>query len=402
MPASTLRTLGFLRTWLADTDGGVRREVEIPGVDRTIPASVFLPDDLSRRNAGPILPPDRSYPVWIVLHGVTRPGRKHEQLVRFCGALAGAGAVAVVPEIREWVELCLAPELTVPVIRSTVDWLDRGEAGLVGFSFGAPQALRAAADPRLRERIAGVTGFGGYFDVERTVRFQLTGRHEWRGEEKWLDPDPYGRWIMAANHLTGVAGHEDAVDVARALRRLAAIAGDARIPSDSREMAEHRRELRTTVAASRRPLFDLLATRPGGDGSPPDGEGREGREPVGGRADSEGDGEPDPTEIRRARLESLARELSRAALAADPLLDVREHLGGIRCPVELVHGRFDRLVPYTESLRLAEAFPSGSRVRVTVTRLFSHTEGRSLIPGIAGALEGWRFFAALRRVLGMI
>lgn len=377
MPVSTLRTLGFLRTWLGGKGSRRELEVEIPGDEGRIPATVFLPAGDGGQGREPDLSATRRRPAWIVLHGVTRPGRKHAQLVRFCRALAGAGVVAVVPEIRAWVELRLAPELTVPTIRATMDWLERGEAGLVGFSFGAPQALRAAAHPDLRGRIAGVTGFGGYFDVRRTVRFQLTGRHEWKDREERLDPDPYGRWIMAANHLTDVPGHEEAGDVATALRRLAAIAGDARIPSDSREMVTHRRNLRTQVTRSRRPLFDLLARGPQRVGSDPGG-GRE------------------------ARLEELAEELSRAALDTEPLLDVRDHLPGIHCPVELVHGRFDRLVPYTESLRLAEAFPSGGRVRVTVTRLFSHSEGQSLVPGISGALEGWRFFAALRRMLGMV
>lgn len=377
MPASTLRSLGFLRTWLSGGGGGRQEEVEIPGEGRRIPATVFVPDDVSLPGDGTPVGPR---PVWIVLHGVTRPGRRHEQLVRFCRALAGAGTTAVVPEIREWVELRLAPEHTVPTIRAAMDWLDRGEAGLVGFSFGAPQALRAAAHPDLRDRVGGVAGFGGYFDVARTVRFQLTGHHEWRGEEERLDPDPYGRWIMAANHLTDVPGHQDAEDVARALWRLAAIAGDARIPSDAPEMAVHRRDLRPRVEESHRALFDLLA-----------------RGPLGSESDSAEDRMP-----RTTRLESLAGELSRAALATAPLLDVRDHLAGIRCPVELIHGRFDRLVPYTESLRLAEAFPPGARVRVTVTRLFSHTEGRALLPGISGALEGWRFFAALRRVLGLV
>lgn len=382
MPASTLRALRFVRTWLAGSRAPIEeREVEIPGEGRRIPGTLFS----SRRTVAhaeaegdaPVLPRGSGRSGWIVLHGVTRPGRRHAQLVRFCRALAYAAGPVIVPEIPEWRELRLAPDVTVPTVRAAVDRLGGDGAGLVGFSFGAPQALRAAADRELRTRISGVVGFGGYFDVHRTVRFQLTGYHEWKGVERRLVPDPYGRWIMAANHLTDVPGHEDADDVARALRELAAIAGDARIPSDAPEMAAPLRELRESVAPPRRPLYDLLAEGPG----------------------EEGTGDPGGT--RESRLEGMADELSRAALTMEPLLEVGEALRGIRCPVELIHGRSDRLVPYTESLRLAAAFPETTRVRVTITDLFAHTEGRSVVPSISGIREGWRFFAALRRVMGL-
>ncbi len=279
-------------------------------------------------------------------------------------------------------------------MRGALDFLRgpaNGAVGLVGFSFGAPQALRAAAHPSLRDRIEGVAGFGGYYDIHRAVRFQLTGRHRWQGEEQTLDPDPYARWIMAANHLTDIPGHEDAGDVARALRRLAAIAGDARIPSDSAEMGEHRLTLRDEVSPLRQDLFDLLAEGPRLVDSPEAGE----KSPWRDRSRT-GDGP------RSARLEALADALSDAALETTPLLDVRPHLHDLRCPVELLHGRFDRLIPYTESLRLAEALRDGTPVNLTVTELFSHTEGRSLGAGLRATREGWRFFTALRRVLGMV
>ena len=58
-------------------------------------------------------------------------------------------------------------------------------------------------------------GFGGYCDLERTLRFQFTGEHEWNGEAHSLRPDPYGRWIVGANYLTAVPGFEDSERVAQ-------------------------------------------------------------------------------------------------------------------------------------------------------------------------------------------
>jgi hypothetical protein len=47
---------------------------------------------------------------------------------------------------------------------------------LIGFSFGAPQVLIAAAHQDVSDQLAGVVGFGGYCDVASMVRFQMTGR----------------------------------------------------------------------------------------------------------------------------------------------------------------------------------------------------------------------------------
>lgn len=363
MPGPTLRTLRFLRGWLSRKAPVEVGEVHVGRGDERLPAT-----RLSHRTA------DASAPAWIALHGATRPGREHPELIRFARALAGSGAVVLIPEIREWQELRLAPERTVPVTRACVEHLERTQAatpGLVGFSFGAPQAIRASAHPSLRGRLGGVVGFGAYCDLERTVRFGLDGVHERRGDRRRLEPDPYGRWVIAANYLTGVPGCRDAGDVAKALRRLASEAGERQIPADDPALLPLRRTLREEIAPDRRPVFDLFAPEPGAD--------------------------RDPGEVER-----LAREVAAAAREQSPELDVRPHLEHVPCPVELIHGRDDRLIPFTETLRLREAFPEGARVRATITGLFSHSRESPMRAGVGLVREGWRFFRVLRRVLGLV
>jgi hypothetical protein len=60
----------------------------------------------------------------------------------------------------------------------------------------------------------------------RYARIWLTGRDDLLQRELVLDPggsaislrpDPYGRWIVAANYLTYAAGYEGTADVAAAL-----------------------------------------------------------------------------------------------------------------------------------------------------------------------------------------
>jgi hypothetical protein len=59
-----------------------------------------------------------------------------------------------------------------------------------------------------------------------------------------------------------------------------------------------------------------------------------------------------------------------------PLLNPASSFAGLRpgLRVILLHGRADRLIPYTEALRLAAALPAHVQQRLTVTRLLGHTK----------------------------
>ena len=220
MPPTAPRTFRYVRSWVTGRADVRTRELLLDRDGTPVPATLVAPAAPS----GPL-------PAWIVLHGITRPGRTHRQLVRFTHAMAEGGTAVLVPEMPEWRELDLAPRLTTPSVLAGLRAMEglggfvaTDRVGLLGFSFGAPQALVTSAHPALRGRLAGVVGFGGYADLDRTLVFQFTGRHEWKGEQYLLRPDPYGRWIVGANHLTSVAGYEDAGEVARGLWRLAAAA----------------------------------------------------------------------------------------------------------------------------------------------------------------------------------
>ena len=120
-------------------------------------------------------------------------------------ANAGTGAAVLTPEIPEWTALRIDPERSVPTIQAAVLTLsERAETaadrtGLIGFSFGAPQALIASTDPALQGRLRLVVGFGGYCDLRRLLRFMFTGEHEWDGVWHTHRPDPYGRWVVGGD-----------------------------------------------------------------------------------------------------------------------------------------------------------------------------------------------------------
>lgn len=315
-------------------------------------------------------------PGWIVLHGLTRTGREHPSLVRFARSMARAGNIVMIPEIPEWMDLRIAPAITLSTIRAAVRTLRSredvltGRVGLIGFSFGATQALNAAADPGTAALLSGIAAWGGYCDLRRVCRFGLTGLHEFNGVTYQTTPDPYGTWIMAGNYLPLTPGHEDSRAVADALHALALEAGERGTYAGDPIYDVSKRRLRAELPASQRDLFGLLA--------------------------------PETTITRRdtERLLELAERLADAALSAEPLLDPRPQLPRVTTPVLFAHGRDDRLIPFSETVDLARRVPDAAVRSVTVTSLFQHSGGtQSGLGPIGYAREAARFLGLLHRLL---
>lgn len=66
-----------------------------------------------------------------------------------------------------------------------------GRAGFMGFSAGASLSAIAAADPRIRNRVAFLHWFGGYNSAEDTVRALLTGQVLEEGGRRSWSPAPW-------------------------------------------------------------------------------------------------------------------------------------------------------------------------------------------------------------------
>ncbi|MYI22067.1 MAG: hypothetical protein F4043_04985, partial [Gammaproteobacteria bacterium] len=238
--------LRFARSFMTGWAPVVEREIHIERDGRRLPASLFLPRAVVRRARAE---GRRPTPVWVILHGITRSGRDHPYLVRFARAVASTGQAAMVPEIPEWRGIELSTGATTSTISASLSALEgqrelaSRQVGLVGFSFGAPQAIIAPTDPALAGRIACVVAFGGYCSVEESSRFQFTGAHELDGREESLAPDPYARWVVAANYLTRIPGYGAVGRVAEALRALAAYTGDNNVLATDPAIAPERRRL---------------------------------------------------------------------------------------------------------------------------------------------------------------
>ncbi len=382
--------LRFARSWTAPPRGLVRSEVLLGPMD---PGSgpTLTP---GRRDAvlrGLLVEPARDgpHPGWVVLHGMTRKGMEHPGLLRFVQSLASTGRRVLVPEVPAWVALDFAPGEAGRVIARAVEWLDRdpgtspGGVRLVGFSFGAPQAVRLALTEPVGSRLRSVVGWGGYGSLESVFRFALTGRHSHGAETYLRAPDPYAAWLIGANCLPLCGSLRDREALVRGLHDLARESGDRQIPADHPAMMERRRALRASLAPSDRELLDLLSPEPG--------------RPLA----------PERIAAAEELVATLVPEVREHAPLLDPELTLLPGDDTARAPltrthirVRLYHGRADRMLPFTETLRLAEV--TRARAPDTGVRIlgrFGHSaEGED--PGPIGRTrEQMDFLAAVREIL---
>jgi pimeloyl-ACP methyl ester carboxylesterase len=103
------------------------------------------------------------------------------------------------------------------------------------------------------------------------------------------------------------------------------------------------RELREALPQRHRRLFDLFATPSTGSLAEP--------------------------EERRG----MALQLAETSRCVEPLLDPADALSAVGLPTRLIHGRGDRLIPFTEGLRVHESLPRKVRRGLTVTAMFHHS-----------------------------
>lgn len=368
--AETTSTARFLwRFARPEADRGHEREVLAAGRN----ATVFAPDGW---------PAGR--PAWVLLHGVTVPGRHHDALRRFARSLAAAGHYAVAPEVGPWRSLAVDPEEVFGAVDAGLASVreqtgaDPDRVGVVGFSVAGRWALNAAAERG--KAIRAVAAMGGYWDIERTLRAMVLGEHDWRGQTYTYDPDPYGRWIMGANLLPLLEGDEFGTPDGRAraadaLRQLATVAGQNGAMAREAVYDPLNAGLRETVAEGVRPIWDVLA--------PPSGAGVE---------------DPELAAV-------LVHRMAQAGLKRFPLLGAALDPARLVQPVVLLHGRSDRLIPFTETLRLAQHLPAANRRRVTITRLFGHTRSRETRPPwnpVSRGREAARFAATVESMLSAL
>lgn len=307
------------------------------------------------------LPRGRATGAYAIAPGLHHLGPDDRRMDRFCRILAASGIVTLAPFLPDHVALRVAPTAIDDFARA-FDALRAHPAcptarpGVFSISFGSLLALRLAA--ARSPDLAGVIVFGGFADWNATVRFAVTGELDGRA---WAVRDMRNLPVVFMNLLDHLAEcPADPAPVVAAWRRYVEETwGKNEMRADPAWQAAARSLAADVPPAARDFYLAGCGVVPGAAAM-----------------------------VDRA----LARHRDVG------FLDVRPHLATVRCPVWLVHGVADDVIPYPQAEALARALPAAATPRVLLTGLYGHTQ----IEGATGPAALARELATMARIVDAI
>jgi fermentation-respiration switch protein FrsA (DUF1100 family) len=311
-----------------------REEIAIAGASGRLQADLYRP----RRPRGALL----------LVHGLSRDGRRQPDLARLARLLCEQGLLVLVPHFDGLAALKLSGR-EVEDIRAALRYtVTLGEAAAIaGFSFGAGPALLAAAEvPGVRV----VASFGGYADLGHVVAYITTGAHGFDGHRYVQRQEEYNRWKLLALLLGFVQDEGDRWLLEGIARR------------KLRDPGEDTRETERALGPEGRANMALVLNR------------------------------------REDAVESLVAELPGGARKALRRLSPLGAVARIRGRLLIAHGTADDSIPFTESLRLAKA--AGPRTHVALFETFHHTGPQVFWTSIQQQTrDGWRLIRLVDELL---
>jgi pimeloyl-ACP methyl ester carboxylesterase len=325
---------GPLTRWTAAPP---REDLTVPYPAKGLAATLFRPGGAAR-SAGVVL-----------IHGVNETGKDDPRIIWVADLLARAGFMVLVPDFTGFKSLTLRAS-DIDEIVASARFLDArlpgrrpDKVGLVAFSYGAGPAVAAAAEPAARDRLRFVVSFGGYYDLANVITFVTTGRYEYRGERGQLAPNPYNRWIFLKYNLDLLGDPADRALLVEIARHKA-----ERPPVEAAPLA-------AKLTPEGKALYALMANR-------------------------------DP-----ARVPALLRQVHPDVAAQIARLSPARVVRDVRAHLFIAHSNPDEFIPFTESLRLAEAAPDPARVHLVLLGGFRHV--RPEFPPLTWS-SLWNFYLA--------
>lgn len=290
----------------------------------------------------------------VLVPGFTPQGKDDRRLVQLAGTLARARFLVLVPDLKGTRTLSVRRD-DADAIAEAASYLanlaveragDGDAAGVAAISYAVGLAVLASKQPEGEAAIDFLVGVGSYYDIENVITFTTTGAFQRPGSTPWqtLEPESRAKWIFLRGNL-------DAVKDARDRRILGEIAarriGDPQAPIG---------DLAPELGAEARTLLDLIVN--------------EERERV-------------PALLSRLPRH-VRRQIEALSLAGRDL----SHLSG---EAILIHGRADRMIPYSESERLAKAI---GEAELHLIDGFSH-----IASGETGLAGQWQLIGAVMDIL---
>ncbi|MDB6018466.1 MAG: alpha/beta hydrolase [Pedosphaera sp.] len=285
----------------------------------------------------------------LLVPGAAESGKDDPRLVAFAQTLAREQFAVLVPDLTDFRQFNLGPQNIREVadgltyLASHPDLAPQGRVGAAATSYAVGPIILAASAPELRDKVQFVVGVGGYYDLEKVVAFFTTGyfRNYAKKDSPWqyLEPNTYGKWVFVRSN-----------------------AGRLSSPTDRAMLQEiARRKLEQPDAP-----VELLAARLGPQG----------------RAYYELITNKDPNRTP----ELLANLPAEIKAEFDAINLARQDLSRLKARLILFHGYDDGIVPYTESIALANAVPRG-QARLFLIHGLAHVNLEKI--GVRDRLRLW-------------
>ncbi|MBP1623931.1 MAG: hypothetical protein H6Q07_1951 [Acidobacteria bacterium] len=262
----------------------------------------------------------------VLAAGISELGCYHPRLVALGRALADKGMLVITPDIREFREFRISAESIDQMLfwYSQVPTMEGAEnvqkVGLAGISFAGTLALMAAAKPEIRDSVGFALGIGSYYDLMRCTKEWFAAEPADAGHNSYPTRF-YAKWIVMRAALDMIKAPRDRLFLSEALNDLLLQKNIQAPPPDLTEEG-----LRWYTLATLRA-----------------GQSDEG--------------------LSLAILKYLQ---SRIFIKLDP----EEALKKLRCPVFLIHGAQDDLIPPRESMELARRIEQS---RLLISPFLTHT-----------------------------
>ena len=290
----------------------------------------------------------------VLVPGAAEAGKDDPRMVAFAGTLARSGFAVLVPELENVRRFQLRESDARQVADAFVYMASQpalapeGRAGLAGISYAVGPAVIAALEPDVRAHVRFVMGIGPYYDLESTITYFTTGYYrEPGGAWRYQKPLDYGKWAF-------IAGNVDRFEHEGDRQRLKAWS-ERLFVDPAADDADLASQLETPEA---RALHALIRN-------------------------------PDPEAVP-----GLIAQLPASVLEDLKGLSLAERdLSRLEARMIIVHGYDDRLVPYTESLKLEKALPAG-QTRLTLVSGLNHVDFEQ-----PGFLDVWGMGCAVNALL---
>ncbi len=271
----------------------------------------------------------------VLVPGAVPEGKDDARMVALATTLARARFAVLIPELPGFRELSIRPgdaRLVADAytyLVSRPDLAPGGRAGMVAFSYALGPALLAVLEPEIRERVRFIVGVGGYYDLARTVAYFTTGYFQYEGRWYYLKPDDYGKMVLVKSSLPHLRDPRD--------RKIL----DAMVQLKLDNIAADLAPLASGLGPEGRAVYELVTNT-------------------------------DP-----ARTPQFMQALPPSLRADFALLSLHDKdLRGLKARLLLVHGKNDNLIPFPESMALAQQVAPGQARLFIINRVLGHVDLR--------------------------